>query len=116
MSAAEMLTAIKMMIKLGMSPNEIIAELKKTRHGDEQEIDLKSLIAELKSSIPSANEEGTKPVITKEELDFEQNASRKGITTEMQKTLDAAVKLREVEKKAEKNETENDLLDRRLRF
>lgn len=90
MSAIELQQAIKLMRKLEMSDEEILAELKKTGYEGDS-------LPSLENIVPSANAEGTKPAITLEEMTFEQRAAEKGITTEAQKTLEPVVKLREIE-------------------
>lgn len=109
MSAIELARVIKKLRDMDMDDDEILAMLKKGGYEGNS-------LPNLEGIIPSANESGTKQVITKEELEYEQKAAEKGIRTEAQGVMDTAVKLREAEKKAEENETGDELLKRRLRF
>lgn len=109
MSADELAIVIKKMRALDYEDDEILLILQQGGYEG-------TSLPNLENIIPSANPEGTKQVITLEEITHEQRMAEKGVRTEAQKVLDPAVKVRQLEKEAEENETGDELLKRRLRF
>lgn len=92
MPLADLLIIIKRMRKANMSEEDILAELKKGGYEGDH-------VPTLNDFPPRRSEtKDTKPVITLEELNFEQKAADRGIVTEAQKTMEAAVLARAAEK------------------